>query len=65
MEPQISRILLFFVCEICVFSFKKKDFDEKIRYLTPYPFAIHEGTLYQLIEDADEEEWAVHITKIK
>jgi hypothetical protein len=33
--------------------------------LMPYPFEIHEGTLYQLIEDADEEQWAVHITKIE
>jgi hypothetical protein len=57
--------------EILIFDIKGK-FLKKVVFplkmmdpIMPYPFAIHEGTLYQLIEDADEEEWAVHITKIK
>jgi hypothetical protein len=57
--------------EILIFDIKGK-FLKKVIFplkmmdpIMPYPFAIHEGTLYQLIEDADEEEWAVHITKIK
>jgi hypothetical protein len=57
--------------EILIFDIKGK-FLKKVIFplkmmdpLMPYPFAIYEGTIYQLIEDADEEEWAVHITKIK
>ena len=41
-----------------IFPLKMKD------PIMPYPFAIHEGTIYQVIEDAEEEEWKVHITKI-
>jgi hypothetical protein len=33
--------------------------------IMPYPFAIHKGFLYQVIEDVEEEEWSLHITKIE
>ena len=33
--------------------------------ILPYPYTIHEGFLYQLVEDVDEEEWALHVTEIK
>jgi len=32
--------------------------------IIPYPFSIHEGNLYQIVENEDSEEWEVHITKI-
>jgi len=33
--------------------------------ILPHPYSIHEGYLYQLVEDVDEEEWAFHVTEIK
>jgi hypothetical protein len=33
--------------------------------LLNFPLAIHEGKLYQLVEDQDDEEWGVHIREIK
>jgi hypothetical protein len=57
--------------EILIFDIKGK-FLKKVMFplkmMDPiqwYPFAIHEGTIYQLIEDPDEEKWDVHITEIK
>jgi hypothetical protein len=32
--------------------------------ILPHPYNIHEGFLYQVVEDVDEEEWSLHITKI-
>lgn len=32
--------------------------------LRPYPMIIHEGKLYQLIENEDDESWEVHITDL-
>jgi hypothetical protein len=57
--------------EILIFDIKGK-FLKKVTFplkmqdpLLPYPSAIYEGTIYQIIENADEEEWEVHITEIK
>jgi hypothetical protein len=33
--------------------------------ILPYPYMIHEGSLYQVVEDEEEEEWALHVTEIK
>ena len=33
--------------------------------ILPYPYNIQEGTVYQVVEDEEEEEWAIHVTKIK
>ena len=33
--------------------------------IQPYPYSIHEGYLYQMVEDVDEEEWALHVREIK
>jgi hypothetical protein len=33
--------------------------------IQPYPYTIYEDYLYQLVEDVDEEEWALHVTEIK
>jgi hypothetical protein len=33
--------------------------------ILPYPSSIHNGFLYQVIEDIEEEEWSLHITKIE
>lgn len=33
--------------------------------MTPYPFSIKDGKLYQLIENEDTEEWELHQTQIK
>lgn len=30
---------------------------------SPYPYSIHDGALYQVIEDGEKEEWSIHITK--
>jgi hypothetical protein len=30
----------------------------------PYPYTIHNGKLYQLVENADEEKWELHASKI-
>jgi hypothetical protein len=32
--------------------------------IQPYPFNIHEGFLYQVVEDEEEEEWALHVSEI-
>jgi hypothetical protein len=31
---------------------------------TPYPYRIHEGSLYQIVENVEKEEWTLHISKI-
>jgi hypothetical protein len=33
--------------------------------LLPYSYMIHEESLYQVVEDEEEEEWSIHITEIK
>ena len=33
--------------------------------ILPYPYNIHEGVMYQVVEDEEEEEWAIHVTEIK
>ncbi len=33
-------------------------------FVEPYPYNIKNGNLYQLIENEDDEEWELHITKI-
>ncbi len=32
--------------------------------IEPYPYTIHNGKLYQLLENLDEEEWELHVSKI-
>lgn len=32
--------------------------------IEPSPYTIHNGKLYQLLEDPDEEEWELHVSKI-
>lgn len=32
--------------------------------IQPYPYNIHEGSLYQVADNEEEEEWELHITKI-
>ncbi len=31
----------------------------------PHPYTIHEGSMYQVVENVEEEEWSLHITKIE
>lgn len=31
----------------------------------PYPYAIHNGSIYQLVDNEDTEEWELHINEIK
>jgi len=33
--------------------------------ILPYPYNIHEGFMYQVVEDEEKEEWAIHVTEIK
>lgn len=33
--------------------------------IRPYPVTIHDGFLYQLVEDMEEEEWLLHVAEIK
>lgn len=33
--------------------------------LLPYPYSIHEDSLYQIVENVEEEQWEMHITEIK
>ncbi len=57
--------------EIVVFDLKGKHLktimvpfkDANIR--KPYPYTIHDGKLYQIIENSDDEEWELHIREIK
>ena len=37
---------------------------QKLNILEFYPFSIRNGTLYQIVENEDEEEWELHISKI-
>lgn len=32
--------------------------------IQPYPYNIHEGSLYQVVDNEEEEEWELHITRI-
>ena len=33
--------------------------------LFPYPYTVHKGKIYQLVDDEDEEEWLLHINELK
>lgn len=62
-EKEISEFLIF---DIKGKFLKQGFFPLKMSSpILPYPYSIHEGYLYQMVEDVDEEEWALHVREIK
>ncbi|MCP5054640.1 MAG: hypothetical protein GY940_46175 [bacterium] len=61
-DIQMSEILIFDLkgklLETVMFPLKMSS------PIIPYPFAVHSGKFYQIVENIDDEEWEVHITDL-